>query len=129
MAYITSLIIGVISMLETLEFKSTLHGELFAKLMSKMGAQSSDRYRVSLAWVWSATYKDELLSCVDSGVDLDKIEELIKPYTNAEKSLIRFGLQCYNENFDDITLPDVLVSLDLENKEVVRQAIYLRYDI
>ncbi|AIW87861.1 hypothetical protein bwei_5318 [Bacillus mycoides] len=116
-------------MLETLEFKSTLHGELFAKMMDKMNAQMSDRYRVSLAWVWSAIYKEELLDCVDSGVSLDKVDELIKPYTNAEKSLVRFGLQCYNENFDDITLPDVLVSLDLENKEVVRQTIYLRYDI
>lgn len=116
-------------MLETLEFKSTLHGELFAKMMAKMDAQTSDRYRVSLAWIWSAIYKEELLDCMDSGVNLYKVDEVTKSYTNAEKSLVRFGLQCYNEGFDDITLPNVLVSLDLENKEVVRQAIYLRYDV
>ncbi|GAB6502691.1 hypothetical protein bcgnr5385_50780 [Bacillus cereus] len=115
-------------MLMTLEFKSKMQSELFDKIMRKMNVTKFDCYYSSLALLWSATYKEELLDCIDQGVKLDKVKEVIKPYTNGEKSLIRFGLQCFIENMDNITLPKVLESLDEENREIVKQALRIRYN-
>ncbi|HDR7766041.1 TPA: hypothetical protein QCY08_003030 [Bacillus paranthracis] len=112
----------------TLGFKSKMQSELFDKIMRKMNVTKFDCYYSSLALLSSATYKEELLDCVDQGVKLDKVKEVIKPYTNGEKSLIRFGLQCFNENMDNITLPEVLESLDEENREIVKQALRIRYN-
>lgn len=115
-------------MFKTLEFKSRTQSELFDKIMHKMDVTEFDRYRVSLALLWSATYKEELLQYIGTGIKVDEVKEVIAPYTNGEKALIRFGLQCYRENADDITLPELLESLDSENKEIVKQAIEVRYN-
>lgn len=117
-------------MFKALEFKSSTQSELFDKIMHKMDVSQFDRYRTSLALLWSATYKEELLSYIteDGGVKADKLSEVIREYTNAEKSLIRFGLQCFNERFDSISLPEVLESLDTNNQKIVKQAIEVRYN-
>lgn len=116
-------------MLKTLEFKSNTQSKLFDKIMRKMNATKLDPYYTSLALLWSATDKDELLSCVSSGVKLDIVEKVIESYSTSEKALIRFGLQCFNEKFDDITLPEVLENLDSKNIAIVKQAIAIRYKL
>lgn len=112
-------------------FKDEYHQQLADKLMKKFGFQTleDDREYGSFCYVASATYKEnQLLKVADpSGVDLDVLNEQLSVYSNSERAMIRFALQLFSSDLDDITIPEVMRSLDEQNEKVIVQAIQFRY--
>lgn len=62
-------------------------------------------------------------------MDLDILNEAMSVYSSSEISMIRFALQLFSSSLDDITIPEVMRSLDNENEIVIVQAILFRYTI
>lgn len=114
-------------------FKDEYHQKLAEKLMKQFGFNSleDDREYGAFCYVASATYKEKDLLNIASteGIDLDELEQKMGVYSNSERSMIRFGLQLFNSGIDDISLPDVLHSLDEQNEKVIVQSILFRYKI
>lgn len=114
-------------------FKSDYHEETALKLMNLCGFKrlEDDREYGSFCYVTTATYKFNDLQEVASeeGIDLDTLEQKMLVYSPSEMDIIRFGLQLFNANLDDITIPQVFSSLDEENKKVVLEAIKFRYRV
>lgn len=114
-------------------FKSDYHEETARELMKRFGFEKleDDREYGTFCYVTTATYKYEDLKKVadPEGLDLDKLQQIMLVYSSTEMSMIRFGLQLFNANIDDITIPDVMSGLDDENKRVVIEALKFRYRI
>lgn len=112
-------------------FKSDYHEEIANKLMKLCGFERLEDNKGfgSFCYVASATYKlNDLEEVVgEDGIDLDTLEQKMLVYSPSEMSMIRFGLQLFNESIDDITIPEVFSSLDEENKKVVLEAIKFRF--
>lgn len=112
-------------------FKSDYHEEIANKLMKLCGFERLEDNKEfgSFCYVASATYKLNNLEEVvgEDGIDLDTLEQKMLVYSTSEMSMIRFGLQLFNESIDDITIPEVFSSLDEENKKVVLEAIKFRF--
>jgi len=60
-------------------------------------------------------------------IDISKVYKEIEVYSSSERSIVRFAMQCFNSNIDDITLAELMYSLDASNTRLVKQAIDLRY--
>lgn len=116
-----------------LYFKSDYHKETALNLMQRLGFQrlEDDREYGSFCYVATATNKYvDLEKIADSeGIDLDILEQKMLVYSASEMALIRFALQLFSSELDDITLPEVMSSLDEENKSVVLAAIRFRFRI
>lgn len=114
-------------------FKDDYHKKTALELMNLFGFDNleEDKELGSFCYVASATYKFEDLQSVISpeGLDLDTLEQMILVYSPSEMSMIRFALQLFNQNIDDITIPEVFSSLDEENKKVVLDAIKFKFGI
>ena len=114
-------------------FKSDYHEETAIKLMNLFGFKSLEDNREygAFCYVATATYKfEDLKNVVDpEGIDLDAIEQMMLVYSPSEMALIRFGLQLFNERIDDITIPELMSSLDRDNKIIVLEAIKFRFKI
>ncbi|KAA6446974.1 hypothetical protein [Bacillus swezeyi] len=114
-------------------FKCDYHEETAIKLMNQLGFKriEDNREYGSFCYLASATYKYEGLKKVvdEEGIDLDTLEQQMLVYSPSEMAMIRFGLQLFNSNIDDITIPDLMMSLDDENCQVVLSAIKFRFNI
>lgn len=120
-------------------FKNDYHEKETVQLLKKLGkfdeSKSIDGNILqdveygALAYIIGATYKADFLERAFSteGIELEKIYEIIGPYSSAEKGMIRFALQCFNSNMDDIKFSDAMYSLDGENTNVIKQAIDFLY--
>ncbi|OCX60525.1 hypothetical protein BFM98_20465 [Lysinibacillus sp. AR18-8] len=117
---------------EELYFKSDLHKEQTLKILNVFNqlSISSDLYYGCLAYVVGAIYKaDCLIKNIgeDKKVDMDVLFKDMEVLSHSERVMIRFGLQLFNSNLDDIKLSDVMKSLDSDNIKVIKQAIDLFY--
>lgn len=115
-----------------LYFKSDLHKEQTLKILNVFNQLniSSDLYYGCLAYVVGATYKaDCLIKAIDEDktVNIDRLYKSMEVLSHSERVMIRFGLQLFNSNMDDIKLSDVMQSLDSDNIKVIKQAIDLFY--
>lgn len=63
----------------------------------------------------------------DNYIDIDNLYKTIAPYSNSERSMIRFALQCFSSSIDQIPLSDVMCSLDSSNIKVIKYAIDTLY--
>lgn len=113
-------------------YKSDEHKKDTEKILRTFGISdiAKDIEYGSIAYIVAATYKtDDFITCVDddNNIDLDKLFKLMAVWSYSEKSMIKFGLQCFNSSIDDIKLSDVMRSLDDDNTRVIKQAIDIRY--
>lgn len=114
-----------------LYFKDRQHKEdsnCFLKVFGKSDFTTDVEYGV-LSYVLGAVNKkkDLMLAVDEEGIDIEKLYEILDVYSSSERSMIRFGVQCFNTSIDDIKLADVVSSLDNENLRVVKTALDLRY--
>ena len=119
--------------MEKIYFKSTEHKESSQQFLELFGKEDflGDVEYGTVAYIFGAlSYKfNDLISVIDDDQSLDvgKLYELIDVYSSSERNMIRFAMQCFNSNIDDICLNDVLYSLDNENALVIKTAIEIRY--
>ena len=114
-----------------LYFKDRQHKEdsnCFLKVFGKSDFTTDVEYGV-LSYVLGAVNKktDLMLAVDEEGIDIEKLYEILDVYSSSERSMVRFGVQCFNASIDDIKLADVVSSLDNENLRVVKTALDLRY--
>lgn len=116
-----------------LYFKDDYHAAETMNLLQKFGYDSiyDSREHTVLCYIIAAIYKGKSLAgCIDEeGVDLDSFLEKMNVFSSSERDILRFGLQLYNRNIDDIRLPDVMNHLDAENSKVVISAIAFLYRV
>lgn len=114
-----------------LYFKDQQHEEdsnCFLKAFGKSDFTTDVEYGV-LSYVLGAVNKKKglMLAVDEEGIDIEKLYGILDVYSSSERSMIRFGVQCFNASIDDIKLADVVSSLDNENLRVVKTALDLRY--
>lgn len=115
------------------KFKSELHKKQTYDLLKKFGKEeiTDDKEYGSFAYIVGATYiADSVERAIDEDdrtLDIDKIQEILGVCSGGERRMLRFALQCFNNSLDDITIGEVMSSLDEENKDVICYAIMLRY--
>lgn len=109
-------------------FKNDNHKSDYHALLETLQTKGDKEYAV-LAYLLTATGKLKALKdCFDAyHVDIDSLYEKMKVFSPTEKAMIRFGVQCYNDNLDSITLGETLRGLDEHNEKVVLHAINVRY--
>lgn len=112
-------------------YKDEWHEQETALLLKQMSIQSiqEDLSYGLLAYIIGSVYKAKHLKhALDKdGVDLDVLLPKLEVYSSSERAMIRFALQCFNGNIDNISLNDVMYNLDENNVRVIKQAIDLRY--
>lgn len=114
-------------------FKDDVHKENTYDLLSafKRNTLEEDRDIGTFCYIASAVYKHEDIAPLVGigGINMEGIEEKLLFYSNSEQAMIRFAIQHISDHLDDITLPEVMRSLDEENKKVILTAIQFRYRI
>ena len=116
-----------------LYFKDQQHEEdsnCFLNAFGKSDFTTDVEYGVLSYVLGAVNKKKDLMLAVDEemmGIDIEKLYEILDVYSSSERSMIRFGVQCFNASIDDIKLADVVSSLDNENLCVVKTALDLRY--
>lgn len=113
-------------------YKSEFHEEQTELLLEKFKIHTvtQDIEYGSFAYVVGATYKAKQIEKIideEGTIDITELYEIIGVYSNSERSMIRFAVQLYSSTLDDITLSEVMESLDDENSRVIKQAIELRF--
>ncbi|GLW42821.1 hypothetical protein P4T07_12065 [Bacillus amyloliquefaciens] len=90
------------------------HEETAIKLMNQLGFNRIEDNREcgSFCYLATATYKYEDLKHVvdDVGIDLDTLAQQIQIYSPSEMAMIRFGIQLFNSQIDNITIPELMMS-------------------
>ena len=112
-----------------LVFKDKQHENDFFYLMDTLNRPLTDREYGSLAYVIAAAGKTGVITDIieDEGIDVEVLQERMGVFSSSERAMIRFGLQLYNSNIDDIKLNDVFWSLDDENTKVIKSVIDYRF--
>lgn len=118
-----------------LYFKSEQH-EKDLKLLEKtvLPYWKSKYYRdqKSFLYLIAASGKAKhILDCFDTDLEVfikQKIQKKIALFSTTEQNMIRFALQMlYDQNTDDISLPEAMSYLDDRNRNVMFQAIKIRH--
>ena len=115
-----------------LYFKSEMHEQGMEQLIQAFGADEvADRHIVSISYLIAAVGKEKsLLPYIDEvGIDMEGFEQKLLVFSGSEQQMIRFGLQLYNHELDDITFPEVVEGLDQENQAALLSVIeyYITY--
>lgn len=112
-------------------FKDDSHEADTATILHALGkARLSDDVEYgTFAYVAGATGKmAQIQKAFDAeGLDVDKLYDLMGVFSSSEKGMIRFALQCFNNSIDDIPIGEVMRPLDDANKQVILQAVDMRY--
>ena len=111
-------------------FKDKDHeNDFFYLMIETFKRPFDDREYGSLSYLVAATGKTgDVINIYDhEGLDIDILRDRMGVYSSSEIAMIRFGLQLFNSNIDDIKLNDVFWSLDDENTAVVKAAIDYRF--
>ncbi|MGE6591615.1 hypothetical protein ACQKEX_14570 [Bacillus pumilus] len=114
-------------------FKSENHKKQTDLILDLLGEKpfdlADDVYYRSFAYVAGAVNKfNEIKETINlDGIDLDQLYEEMERFSSSEKAMTRFAIQCFNGRLDDITLPQVMHSLDSENSNGIKEAIGIRY--
>lgn len=114
-------------------FKSETHKEYTYHFLKKFGLErlEDDRSTGAFCYIAAATYQyDDFIQVISpDGIDMESIEQYILKYSSSEAGMIRFALQLYHSELDDIILSDFIYGLDPENKWVIIEAIKFRFHI
>src|SRR5699024_1446559 len=111
-------------------FKSIEHKQDFYYLMQLLGLQTIDdniEYSV-FAYVIAGSGKAEQLAPLieKNNIEFFDIYEKMKVFSDSENNIIHFAEQCFNGN-SVIPLDDVMRPLNKQNRDMIKQAIAMRY--
>lgn len=114
-------------------YKDDVHKEYTLQLLKKFGfhhLEDNREYGV-FCYLASATYKKNDLekAATSEGIDLNVLKARLPFFSSSEQAMIRFALQLFDSELDDITLPEVFHHLDEKNKKVVLETIKFRFQL
>src|SRR5699024_4440387 len=115
-------------------YKNKLHEEGTKKLLKKFQTPSisANKERAAFSYLVGATNRIEsVIACFDENnmIDLNLLIETIerKDFSSSEKSMLKFAIQFINQNISNITLTEVMNTIDDNNITIIKQAIDIRY--
>lgn len=115
------------------KFKSELHIKQTYDLLKKFGKEeiTDDKAFGSFAYIVGATFiADSVANAINEEartLNINEVQKILGVCSIDERKMLRFALQCFNSALDDITIGDVMLPLDKDNKEVILYAIKIRY--
>lgn len=108
-------------------FRDDQHKARFQAMWRKAARPAEDLEWRSALYVLAAIEKEGLSDCVQDGyIDFDALYQLADGWSTSEKALCRLANELYNGH-GNLAISELFSNLDQENKDVVLEALRLRY--